>query len=116
AAPRHRNNGHSHNPVGVGTPSRSEPRVARSSQPWALMHNPFGIAEPYEPQVFFTAPGSPDALRLGAPQSVDFGLSTLRSNSPNSRGRFRTATEDGWTLDFGLLMNFCTRWLFASAT
>src|SRR5437762_14244698 len=32
-----------HNPVGVGTFARCGPRVARSSQPWALSQNPFGI-------------------------------------------------------------------------
>ena len=32
-----------HNPVGVGSPRRDAPRVARSSQPWALLRNPFGI-------------------------------------------------------------------------
>jgi len=34
----------SHNPVGVGEYVFRSPRVARSSQPWALGHNPFGIA------------------------------------------------------------------------
>src|SRR5882762_832799 len=34
-----------HNPVGVETDATRKPRVARSSQPWAGGHNPFGIAE-----------------------------------------------------------------------
>src|SRR5882724_13329284 len=33
----------SHNPVGVENSSALLPRVARSSQPWALMRNPVGI-------------------------------------------------------------------------
>ena len=33
----------SHNPVGVDSLFVPLPRVARSSQPWALMRNPFGI-------------------------------------------------------------------------
>src|SRR5258708_35487687 len=32
----------------------------------------------------------------------DSGLSTLRSDSPTCGDRPGTATEDGWTLDFGL--------------
>ena len=32
-----------HNPVGVVGSWRDLPRVARSSQPWALLRNPFGI-------------------------------------------------------------------------
>ncbi len=31
------------NPVGVGASRLEGPRVARSSQPWALLQNPFGI-------------------------------------------------------------------------
>jgi len=31
------------NPVGVGNSSMRSSRVARSSQPWALLRNPFGI-------------------------------------------------------------------------
>src|SRR5438477_10781723 len=31
------------NPVGVGFHGLAVPRVARSSQPWALRRNPFGI-------------------------------------------------------------------------
>src|SRR5206468_50664 len=34
---------HGRNPVGVGSSRRDGPRVARSSQPWALLQNPFGI-------------------------------------------------------------------------
>src|SRR5712664_1868161 len=32
-----------HNPVGVVKHQRPLPRVARPSQPWALLRNPFGI-------------------------------------------------------------------------
>src|SRR5258706_291399 len=32
-----------HNPVGVDSLFVPSPRVARSSQPWALVRNPFGI-------------------------------------------------------------------------
>jgi len=32
-----------HNPFRVGDNVRPVPRVARSSQPWALLRNPFGI-------------------------------------------------------------------------
>ena len=35
---------HGRNPVGVVGSFRRSPRVARSSQPWAGGHNPFGIA------------------------------------------------------------------------
>src|SRR2546427_9876206 len=34
---------HGRNPVGVVAIPRHAPRVARSSQPWAGGHNPFGI-------------------------------------------------------------------------
>jgi hypothetical protein len=33
-----------HNPAGVDNHQSHGPRVARSSLPWALLHNPFGIA------------------------------------------------------------------------
>src|SRR6266567_1957153 len=34
---------HGRNPVGVGSSRHDGPRVARSSQPWAWLRNPFGI-------------------------------------------------------------------------
>ncbi len=34
---------HGRNPVGVGSSRRDGPRVARCSQPWALLQNPFRI-------------------------------------------------------------------------
>ena len=35
-----------HNPVGVGASMHHQPKVARSSQPWALSRNPFGTISP----------------------------------------------------------------------
>ena len=42
------------NPVGVELFSAHLPRVARSSQPWALMRNPFGIPLGLKIRVKFT--------------------------------------------------------------
>jgi hypothetical protein len=51
---RHAELSHRHNPVGVAYLDHTFPKVARSSQPWALGRNPFGIHRGTSiPQNFF---------------------------------------------------------------
>jgi len=80
ATPWYRNNGYGHNPVGVGTRLRSGPRVARSSQPWALLRNPFGIQD--------------CSAHLAEPNKDHRAIITLAFDSPR--------LDFVWTLDFGL--------------
>src|SRR6266566_9863620 len=67
-----------HNPVGVELVSVHLPRVARSSQPWALLRNPFGIGFGNEALLgllmeFF--PGKPSLLLIAHILTLTAGYS-----------------------------------------
>src|SRR5678815_3242374 len=66
------------------------PRVARSSQPWALGHNPFGIGRLSKADLRSTAQFASSAGRA----SSRAGLSTLRSSAEQYGSARNTATED----------------------
>jgi hypothetical protein len=71
------------NPVGAGSSRRSGPRVARSSQPWALLRNPFGILR-------VTALAAGMTLLAGCIIPVDY-------HAPGSRHNVDSKTQTNFT-------------------
>jgi hypothetical protein len=67
-------------PLGLATSVRPAPRVARSSQPWAGGHNPFGIADPSK-----VRPSSGAATLQS--QAVCASSLTLQNQTPPRPGR-----------------------------
>ena len=88
---------HGHNPVGVGRMMAGFPRVARSSQPWALGRNPVGIQR-ISPGLVGNRKGGPplardpDALE---PREASWSAPALWRFGRGARNRARSkAVED----------------------